>query len=50
VNRKTGQAAAPSPDDLREAASEPLVREALDLFQGTLVNVERQSERKKDEK
>ncbi len=37
---------APSPDDLREATSEPLVRQAMDLFQGTLVNVERQRNEK----
>jgi len=29
------------PDTLKEAASEPLVRTALELFDGTLVNVER---------
>jgi DNA polymerase-3 subunit gamma/tau len=38
--------AAPSPDDLREATSEPLVRQAMDLFQGTLVNVERERKNK----
>ncbi len=31
----------PSAADLKAAASEPVVREALDLFEGTLVNVER---------
>lgn len=36
----------PSPDELREATSEPLVREAMDLFQATLVNVEREPEHK----
>ncbi|MBI4580686.1 MAG: DNA polymerase III subunit gamma/tau [Planctomycetes bacterium] len=38
----------PTPEDLRAATSEPLVREAMNLFQGTLVNVERESG-KKDE-
>jgi DNA polymerase III subunit gamma/tau len=47
--RKSGRAApkAPTPEDLRAATSEPLVREAMDLFQGTLVNVERQDEENK---
>ncbi len=33
--------AAPQPAELREAASEPMVREAIELFDGSLVNVER---------
>ncbi|MDM8008493.1 MAG: hypothetical protein QUV05_20335, partial [Phycisphaerae bacterium] len=31
----------PSSEDLRAATSDPMVREALDLFDGTLVHVER---------
>lgn len=42
--------ATPSPDDLKEATSEPLVREAMDLFQATLVNVERQRPGKEERK
>lgn len=39
---------APTPEDLREATSEPLVREAMELFQGTLVNVERDRRKSAD--
>ncbi|HOA73738.1 MAG TPA: DNA polymerase III subunit gamma/tau [Phycisphaerae bacterium] len=39
----------PTPEDLRAATSEPLVREAMDLFQATLVNVERQEQPKQKE-
>lgn len=47
--RQQGRAAPkpPTQEDLRAATSEPLVREAMDLFQGTLVNVEKQDEHKK---
>jgi hypothetical protein len=31
----------PSSEDLRAAAADPVVRQALELFDGSLVNVER---------
>ena len=34
-------ARAANSDDVKQAKAEPIVREALDLFGGTLVNVER---------
>jgi DNA polymerase III subunit gamma/tau len=37
----TQPVAAPKGDDMREAANDPLVRAAMDLFNGSLVNVER---------
>ncbi|MCL2330269.1 MAG: DNA polymerase III subunit gamma/tau, partial [Phycisphaerae bacterium] len=36
---------APTPEEIKAAKSEPLVREAMDLFQGTLVNVEKQNDK-----
>jgi DNA polymerase-3 subunit gamma/tau len=41
ARRGRGVPKPPSPEDLKAATSEPLVREAMSLFQGTLVNVER---------
>jgi len=36
-----GQPAASNGNDLKEAAADPVVRDALDLFNGSMVNVER---------
>jgi len=36
-----GAATAPSSEDVRAAIAEPMVRQALELFEGSLVNVER---------
>ena len=41
ARRGRGVPTPPSPEDLKAATSQPMVREAITLFQGTLVNVER---------
>jgi hypothetical protein len=38
----------PTSEELRAATGEPMVRRAMELFDGSLVNVERRHDRKAD--
>lgn len=44
---KAAPSQAPSSEDVKEATADPVVREALDLFDGSLVNVQRKKDKKK---